>query len=291
MFLEVPSDLVSLKDSQNFFTINDIDLIIYNNHRNYSKNEVILNKNLFLFIVAGQKNISVGNESLVLNEGCGAVVGSGAYVMTEIGSDQSGKFSSIMILVSDEALLNIWQKVQDLYEKSGDSSVNDGKYDWVFLEESHLLNSALKTIDLYLRNNKMVPHSLLDAKLKEILIYLIQSPCSSQIKQLIESIRNRNRNWRLKEFMEANFSQHWTVEQFALSYGLSLSAFKRTFKESYGVSPKSWINSRRLEQATVALSAKNIPLVNLALDLGFADSSQFSKAFKSKYKCPPSRYK
>lgn len=291
MFIEVPSDLVSLKDSQNFFTINDIDLIIYNNPCNYSKSEVLLKKNLFLFIVAGQKNIVIGNENIVLKEGCGAIVGSGAYVMTEIMCEQARKFSSIMILVSDKVLIDLWHKVQNLSQDSGNLAINDREYDWVYLEESYLLNSAIKTIDIYLMKNKLVPQFLLETKLNEILIYLMQSACSSQIKQLVKSIRNRNRNWRLKEFMETNYYQRWTVEQFAFKYGLSLSAFKRIFKDSYGISPKSWINSRRLEQASVELSTKNVPLANLALDLGFADSSQFSKAFKNKYKCPPSRYK
>jgi len=90
--------------------------------------------------------------------------------------------------------------------------------------------------------------------------------------------------------MSEKFSQHWTVEEFALNYGLSLSAFKRIFKENFKSSPKSWINNRRLEQAAIILSTRNVSLVNLALDLGFADSSQFSKAFKKKYNCPPSRY-
>jgi len=188
MFLEIPSDLVSLKDSQYVSTSNDIDLIMYNSHFDYSKNEVILNKTLFLFIITGQKNIAIGNENLVLNRGSGAVVGSGAYVMTEIGSDQVGKFSSLMILVSDTALLDIWQKVQELCGEIDDLLTSHGGCDWVFLERSSIFTTALKTIDLYFQNSNQMPHYLLSIKLQEILIYLLQTNRSSQIKQLIRHL-------------------------------------------------------------------------------------------------------
>lgn len=291
MLIDIPYSLHAPEANQDVFVSRDIELIQYNNPKGDCKNEIILNKNLFLFIREGKKKISVYNENLVLNKNSGAVIIKGTYVMSEIISNKSGKFSSLMILVGDETLIELWQKIKALIDVKDDRQPSGTSNNWSYFSQTSFIQSSLQTLEMYIKNINMIPHTLLITKLQELLIYLIQSPDALDIEQLIKQISSGKKNCKLREFMEKNFTQHWTVEQFAYNYGFSLSTFKRIFKEAYGKAPKLWINNRRLEQAIIDLNSKNIPLVDLALNLGFSDSSQFSKAFRNKYNTSPSLYK
>ncbi|MEL6989852.1 MAG: helix-turn-helix transcriptional regulator, partial [Bacteroidota bacterium] len=68
---------------------------------------------------------------------------------------------------------------------------------------------------------------------------------------------------------------------------LSLSTFKRTFKEHYASSPAKYIKKRKLERAKKLLLSSNLRISDIAYDCGFSDLAHFSKSFLQAYSSSP----
>ncbi len=290
VLIEIPLALYNNNVRKDVITRENIELFLYENNKGFSQNEIRLDKNLLLFVRQGNKNLALCGDTMNLNNNYGALIAKDTYLMSEICNEQTGIFSSIMLMVDDYTLLKLWNEVISISPKVLSIEPTDKKSNWRYFKQTPYIKSSLNTLELYTKNNESIPYSLLETKLRELLIYLSKTPCAHHINILIKQINNNNKSVKLKGFMEENYTQNWSINQFARNYGFSLSTFKRIFKDSFGVTPKSWVNERRLEQATSELAIRKVPLIRLALELGYSDSSQFSRAFRKKYNCPPSVY-
>jgi len=70
-----------------------------------------------------------------------------------------------------------------------------------------------------------------------------------------------------------------------------MSTFKRECQNALGMSPKRWINHRRLDNARQKLRCSSAPLTQIAMELGFVDGSHFSRMFRKAFNCSPSDYR
>ena len=72
---------------------------------------------------------------------------------------------------------------------------------------------------------------------------------------------------------------------------LSVSTFKRRFKERIGGTPREWITSKRMELAHNMLSNSDITISALAKLCCFSNTSHFIEVFKSYYNTTPYAYR
>jgi len=85
---------------------------------------------------------------------------------------------------------------------------------------------------------------------------------------------------RVLDFVADHFAETITVEDLANIAALSPSHFARLFKQTIGRSPMQFVMAYRVEQAKKQLSHQDLPLIDIALDCGFADQAHFSRVFK-----------
>jgi AraC-like DNA-binding protein len=89
--------------------------------------------------------------------------------------------------------------------------------------------------------------------------------------------------WQLraaKEHLEMNFTKDISLAELAKITRLSESRFARAFKSSTGIPPYTWLLQRRVHKAQELLKTTDLPISNIAIQIGFADQSHFTKAFK-----------
>jgi AraC-like DNA-binding protein len=93
---------------------------------------------------------------------------------------------------------------------------------------------------------------------------------------------------RAREFLDA---ERGVVRSSVLESvtGLSRYTLARQFRVAYGTSPYRYSLQRRLDFARHALK-RGDPVVEVALESGFADQSHFTRAFAATYGLPPARY-
>ena len=83
----------------------------------------------------------------------------------------------------------------------------------------------------------------------------------------------------------------WTLDRLAGSSGLSLYHFLRTFDRITGVTPHQYVLRARLRHAAVRLVRESGSILDIALDCGFGDVSNFTRAFRSEFGASPRRYR
>jgi AraC-like DNA-binding protein len=94
----------------------------------------------------------------------------------------------------------------------------------------------------------------------------------------------------LEKFMLSNFHFNVPVEKFAQLTGRSLAGFKRDFQKTFGISPRQWLQEKRLTEALHLIEKKNKKPSAIYLDLGFESLSHFSHSFKKKFGKAPSEW-
>ena len=85
---------------------------------------------------------------------------------------------------------------------------------------------------------------------------------------------------RLREYIEAHLDRPIYLRDLGEVAGLSEFHLQRSFRESCGVSPQTWIAARRVECAK-ALIRQGEPLARVATACGFASQSHFTHAFRN----------
>ena len=81
------------------------------------------------------------------------------------------------------------------------------------------------------------------------------------------------------------------VPELAGLVGLSRGHFMRAFKQSTGRTVHAFVEEARLDRAKALLCADQLPIKQIAADLGFADPSSFSLAFHRMTGIAPGRYR
>jgi len=86
---------------------------------------------------------------------------------------------------------------------------------------------------------------------------------------------------RVREHVDKNLTGKLRSEDLATVAGLSPGHFNRAFKQSIGQPPHQYILRRRVAVASELLEKTDRALAEIALEVGFADQSHFSRTYAS----------
>ena len=92
-------------------------------------------------------------------------------------------------------------------------------------------------------------------------------------------------------FCEENFHKPISVPQLAAMIFVSPGYFYGAFKNEFGVSPAAYVRSLRIENARHLLRSTRLPIHQIAAQSGFADTTQFSRAFQKALGIAPGAYR
>jgi AraC family transcriptional regulator len=84
---------------------------------------------------------------------------------------------------------------------------------------------------------------------------------------------------RVVAHVEANLGERMSLDQLAALAGMSRYHFARQFRISTGQSPMGYVRLARIERATAILRERTMTIARVAVSLGFADQSHFTRTF------------
>jgi AraC family transcriptional regulator len=84
---------------------------------------------------------------------------------------------------------------------------------------------------------------------------------------------------RVVAHVNANLGERISLDQLAALAGMSRFHFARQFRISTGRSPMGYVRHARIQRATAILRERNITIARVAVSLGFADQSHFTRTF------------
>jgi AraC-like DNA-binding protein len=82
-----------------------------------------------------------------------------------------------------------------------------------------------------------------------------------------------------------------TLNQLARLAGLSPYHFLRIFQGLTGITPHQYVMRSRLREAALRLRAAPDRVLDVALDSGFGDVSNFNRAFRTEFGVTPTRFR
>lgn len=101
-------------------------------------------------------------------------------------------------------------------------------------------------------------------------------------------LRNSVKIRQAAEILRQNLDQPPTVVELGRRVGMNSSDLKRGFKQLYGSSPAKYSREFRMETARDLLTGSSLSIARIALDMGFLNPSQFSRAFRQQFGVNPS---
>ncbi len=105
------------------------------------------------------------------------------------------------------------------------------------------------------------------------------------------SLSDEARAARAVRIIEARYAEPLTIAGLAREIGLTRRRFATAFKAVVGATPYNYILIRRLEAAAERLRGGGGSTLEIALDAGFGDLSEFTRRFHARYGRPPGLYR
>lgn len=156
---------------------------------------------------------------------------------------------------------------------------------YVMLKKHPFLTGLFTSLEQYFDAKQYPSRELMNAKLEEAVFTLLQLR-----PDLGPVLFDFSDPWKidLEEFMNRNYRCNLTVNEFAHYTGRSLSAFKKDFAQTFGLTPSRWIVRRRLQEAKRLMEEQGEKPAEVYAKVGFKNLSHFSTAFKREFGVPPS---
>jgi AraC family transcriptional regulator len=96
---------------------------------------------------------------------------------------------------------------------------------------------------------------------------------------------------RVQLFVEANLGRTMHIHDLAARAALSPYHFARAFKTSAGMTPRAYVEHRRIEQAKQLLTTSSQPLAQVAVETGFGTQSRLTSTFKRRTGFTPGEFR
>nr|WP_236018799.1 AraC family transcriptional regulator [Hymenobacter sp. BT559] len=153
-----------------------------------------------------------------------------------------------------------------------------------------IISRYIESLEFYFENPTLVNDALLELKIKELVLLLIQTKNAASILSLVTDLYS-TRNINIKSIIDLHKHSNLSIEELAALCSLSSSAFKRAFKKLYNDNPTNYFIQEKLKKAKELLSLSDLSIGEVAYQAGFNDPLYFTRLFKKKEGLPPSAYR
>ncbi|WP_299763834.1 AraC family transcriptional regulator [uncultured Dokdonia sp.] len=153
-----------------------------------------------------------------------------------------------------------------------------------------VISKFIESLEFYFQNPVLINNDLLELKIKELVLLLIQSENVCSIQELISDLYSI-RNVQLKNVVELHVYSNLGLDELAKLCNLSKSSFKREFSKVFNDTPNNYITNQKLKRAKELLHITKMPINEIAYGIGFNDPLYFTRIFKKKIGISPTEYR
>lgn len=243
------------------------------------------NEACFMFVTKGAFSIRTPDQYIPFKAGQGILSKCFDYFF-ETNKNQrqeSDYIEAIGIMMYPEL-------VEELFEF--DHTLSNYKVDYNVKQVTldAILNNYMESLAILIENPELADEAMVVNKLKEFVILLCKTQNADNQNDFLSALFKKN-STTFEHTIKNNLYANLSVQDFALLCGMSVSSFKRKFKEVYNESPKKYFAQQRLIKASKLLAFNTDRISEIAYDCGYESISTFNRAFKSQFGQSPSQYR
>jgi len=167
---------------------------------------------------------------------------------------------------------------------------DDGRPYLQKLASTAVVTKFIENLYFYFENPGLVNEDVLELKVKELILMLLQSKNARSIQDLLLGLFTPQ-EVNLKEVVQRHLYSPITVGDLAGLCNLSLATFNRRFFAQFQDTPASYIKTKRLERARELLRLSKLGIGEIAFQTGFTDIPHFSRSFKQEFGTSPALFR
>lgn len=240
--------------------------------------------NYLAYVLSGRKIWMVDDVSHELKKGDAIFVGKGAHYIEQIFEKE---FCLLIFFFPDEYVEEVL-KLVDFRKTKTKTLAKPPKL--IPLEVNEPLQIYFQSMASFFSQEKGPYKQLLDIKFKELLVQLLNYQNNPTLISFFDSVVSPPER-RFRQMIESNLQFDIGIEEYAKMAGMSVSTFKRFFKNVFGSAPGQYIINSRLELASLQLKKTDKTIQEIAYESGFENPAHFTRMFNKKYKTSPSKYR
>lgn len=228
------------------------------------------------FMYASDGKLSFTNRESVLLR-CGTYFGD---LLQQVETDDCEVYA---IHLYPELLREVYGDILPEFAKNNSTAKDhSGK-----IAAASVIDQYIKSLDFYFENPGIVTDELLQLKLKELILLLLQTENAGTINDLLAGLFSL-KTVTIREIIETHLYSNLNIDELAALCNMSRSSFKREFQSLYADSPATWLRKKRLEKAHELLLLRDASVSDVAFRVGFSDLAHFSKTYRRQFGQNPS---
>lgn len=267
----------------NYTETSDLQIANYEVYKHVSKNKINLNKNVFSFLLDGQKNIHFSNDIVSIDETQSLLLASGNFLTTEIVGANS--YSCLLFFFSQKNINDFLLKYGHFFNPN-DFNKAATSSPYFLIEKDNFIIHFINSIQQIYGLNQTISQKILELKFEEIMLYLADK-YGQFFFVYLHSLLINERELSFKMVIEKNLYTSLNIDEVAFLCNMSLSTFKRKFIQLYQESPGKWFQLKRLNKAKKILLNNEATPSEIYMDYGYDSLSNFSTAFKNEFGYSP----
>lgn len=266
------------------FKVDDLLFTAYDCPIEGSPVDYWIKTNYFCYVFVGGGRWKTPHEEYIIKAGDAAFLKKGAHRVYKI---LNGDFCALLIMVPDEFIASVMKNECRMNFNGGKTESTDSV---IPLHLNKTLKDYFDILLGYFSLENPPSASLLNIKFKELIINIATSGYNPLATGYFKELATTNKR-NLKDIMEEHFLFNLKIKELAKLSGRSLASFNRDFFKLYKMTPARWLKKKRVEYAKFLLETTEKNINEIALDIGFENTSHFIKCFKEYYNNSPLRYR
>lgn len=249
------------------------------------KQDLFSTSNYIAYVLSGKRIFYLPGETHVMTEGKCVFAKKGGWIAEK---EPARGWCVLVFFIPDEYLKNFVSEYrQHLPVKNTSVLPYDKMFDLGVNETSQTFFHSMLP---YFIQQPPPPASLVELKFRELLFNILINPSNSHLLSWVCHIADCGK-LPLSEVMEANYTYHLSIADYAQIAGRSIASFKREFTMIYNTSPGKWLIQKRLDYAGMLLNNSAKAVNEISFESGFENTTHFSKVFKKKFGTSPLQFR
>ncbi len=242
------------------------------------------NEGCFLYVMGSQASILSSEGTTAVNPKNGVLLKCGNYFVDWVHADNES-VDVIAFHLDSKTLSKLYQQEipQLIKDQIRGESITR-------LVNVTVIEKFIENLQFYFDNPMLVNEDVLELKIKELILLLLQSKNASTITELLFELFSPQ-TIHIKEVVAAHIYSDLSIAQLARLSGLSVSSFKKTFEKFYGQSPNNYLLNQRIKKSCELLETTSQSISQIAFATGFNDPAYFARLFKKRLSMTPSDYR